>query len=370
MKHESVWRVVLTTAFCVVLLGVAPVRAESPPRSCNQDMHIHPRNGTMPANAPSLVFAPAAFGSVAPPSLNEVEWRAPDDSVVSFTSVAEGSAFLLSPTEVLVPGTHHLRYRDQCNYANPTGIRETSVWVGPAVPLPQSVGTARLRDAFAELSPPSDCMPVNTYVVVDVTMSADFAAYRELARYRVSYRDLPLQMDGYYQPDPPGELDYGNVQGSETVLYFLVRDSCDIGQPRIKGTLKIEAFVAGVQEGLPPLLVEIDAACPTFKYGAPPACSGQDASPASALDSGILESPSRDGGPSAVLPPRSFDAGIGQNPEVKAEVLAIAGADVRPTNGNGGCSTAPNTPARGAWGFGLGVAVAIIMRRQVRRFSA
>jgi hypothetical protein len=242
-------------------------------------IHVHPRQGSAPANAPALVFAPGNTAHDTQVSGYELELRAPDDSIVPYTMVQdpESSEYLIKPDKPLDVGTYRFRYHQLCSYGFPAGYDQTIVSIAAPATLPTEIGTAKVRSPVAEISGNATCLPVKVYTVVDVTMSPEFAAYQALARYRVTFRQQPLAMDAHFQHDRPGELDYGNIQSSATVLYFGINDTCALGQERVQGRLEIAAHIAGATSDPAPLVVDVDVACPTFKYGPPPLCADLDA---------------------------------------------------------------------------------------------
>jgi MYXO-CTERM domain-containing protein len=213
-----------------------------------------------------------------PVSAFELELRAPDGSIVPTTMVpdTESSEYLIKPSQPLDVGTYKFRYRRLCTYLNPTGYDETLVFIGAATPLPSVVGTAQVRSQVAEMAGSTTCLPLKVDAVVDVTMSPEFAAYQELARYRVTFRLQPLQLPSYLPRDPPGEVDYGNIPYSTAVLSFPIRDTCELGQERIQGRLEIAAHIAGATSDPPPLVVDVDVACPSLKNGTLPLCTDLD----------------------------------------------------------------------------------------------
>jgi hypothetical protein len=104
---------------------------------------------SVPANVPALVFAPGRLAMDSSVSSYELEWRAPDDSVVPYTLVPDpqGSEYLVVPSGPLPTGTHQLRYHRLCSYANPTGYDETAISIASSAPLPTTIGTANLQCA-------------------------------------------------------------------------------------------------------------------------------------------------------------------------------------------------------------------------------
>ncbi len=156
----------------VLVSGPLSAHAESAINPCYQGVHFHPRQGgSAPANAPALVFAPGNTAHDSTVSSYQLELRAPDDSLVPFTMVQdpESSEYLIKPSTPLNTGTHRFRYRQLCNYMNPTGYVETGVSISAVATLPTAIGTAKLRSPVAEISGVATCMPVKVYAIVDVT---------------------------------------------------------------------------------------------------------------------------------------------------------------------------------------------------------
>lgn len=350
---------------CAALsLVTAEARAESPARPCYDTPHIHPRDRRLPANAPAIGFATGHWRVPRPVGDFELSWKGADDQAVAFSIDAERGEYLLRPAASLRPGDHTVAYRELCSYVTPSGFVTTTLMVGPPATLPTTLGTAMQRPEYSRYSEQPTCDPVKVGAIVDLTMSADLRAFRDLTRFTLTYKGSPLPFDTYYGEAFDGTSDYGSMQGNETTLYFQVRDVCLAGQERAQGTLEIRGHVAGSASDPQPLQVPISIVCPVGKYAPLVPCAADGGTPGAFDDAGAPSD-----APGAV--PWHQDAGTRPGPgDDAAQTLPMpsrgdSGAWTRPGS-SGGCSTARSGASSGTMGMWLILAASIVLRRSRR----
>lgn len=265
--------------------------AESPPSRCYRRAEFRPpeetfRKGSLPANAPAMVFIPSQGWGAHPVQDYEIELRDQDQTVVPVSFEAEGDRYLIRPARAMNGPQLSMRYRDLCGSFPATYTFPVTV-TAPAA-LPTSAGTARLRNEHADYSGLPSCLPAKVHMVVDVTMSPELRAYRGLTRWEITYKGKTTTVA------------YGDLQSSDEVAYVQLEDLCGPGVESVGGPVTIAAHVAGATSDPPPLQLTVNARCPYFgTEKAPPACTVIEPAP-------VEPAPSPDGGGWVMV----IDAGV------------------------------------------------------------
>jgi hypothetical protein len=255
----------------VLLAARGAAWAEAPSNPCTRTPGLRPGSdgfrGTLPVNAPALVFFPPTSGSYRAFTDYEIELRDQDQDVVPTTFMSDVDGFLVRPGRELRGGELTVKYKDFCIPFH--SIKEVKVGLTPASPLPTTIGTATQRDAVARYTGAGPtCLPAPVQIVVDVRMSPELAAYRAVTRWQVDYR---------YKIE---RVAYGELSMSDEVAFVGLADVCGPNIERVWGSASIAVHVAGASSDPPPLELMIDARCPDFgSPGAPPACNGQPPGP-------------------------------------------------------------------------------------------
>jgi MYXO-CTERM domain-containing protein len=139
---RSISSLPILASLLVSLVSVEPADACSPP-PCWAGGLLPADGATIPANAPALYWRPSSGGTP-----GEIRLTAVGDAQIPLTSVKEANsdAYVLTPSTPLVAGMQYvLEDTGECLYQQP--LRSTFM-VGPAAPLPTSLGTTQRDGAY------------------------------------------------------------------------------------------------------------------------------------------------------------------------------------------------------------------------------
>jgi hypothetical protein len=322
--------------FGASLVCAGITRAESPPRPCWQSAAVRPGpGGSLPRNAPALVFEPPMGWWDGPIENYALALHDSDGNVVPTAAAFEGDDVLVRPQRALTGGEATLRYRNVCNELNPMG--EQRVRIDPESPLPTAVGAVSPTAAVATATNSSCASHTKVKLSVAVELTPEMAAYRDVARWRITYQGQ-TRLVGY------GAL--SGLSGTpRNVVHFDLEDDCPVGREAVGGSVVVRAHVAGADSDPEPASGTVGARCPTASaVGARPACP---------VDAGIDQVT---GNREDVLPPLVVrDAGT--SPDATAQVSRSS---------SGGCSFAvlPRSPlTKAPTALGL-IALGLLLRRR------
>lgn len=129
----------------VLALSLLALASPRPADACSPPPCWHgsflPANGTIPANAPALLWRPTQGQNPVDVKLTNVGTGAK----IAVEIVDDPAGKALVPVHPLVPGTtYRLAETTACDTAAPISVTFTA---GPAAPLPTSVGTTKLESA-------------------------------------------------------------------------------------------------------------------------------------------------------------------------------------------------------------------------------
>jgi hypothetical protein len=292
----------------------------------------------MPKNAPGIV--------VLPPTINVVR----DATDMSFTVKSPAGdpqevmvepelfgTFLLRPTTALNEGRYTVKYLNVCDYWQAANqYKEQTVNVGPAVELPKKIATS----ATGTFEHQALCYPIRGQIKVEVELTPEMKAYREIAKFSVAWGDRAVQTSFG---------DYG-VTTSQRPSFFLPAPECQKGQAAVSGLLTISAHVAGAGFDPVSFVTPLSVPCPYagVELTDPKKVPECTAMPTTILDAGVANVPDALG---PVQPKNDADVGT---PAMENE----------PSSGM--CSYS-NSRSSAPFGLFIGLAMALRMGWKRRR---
>ncbi|HEY0715577.1 MAG TPA: hypothetical protein VGF45_23045 [Polyangia bacterium] len=338
----------VTVGAALVYAGVA--RAESAANPCWQLAEVRPLpTGSLPRNAPAILFRPPRGWSDGPVENYDLTLQESDGNVAPATARFEGDDVLLRPQRELKGGEVTLRYRNVCNTLNPMG--EQRIRLDPPSQLPTSLGTIRSEAEITVAGGAACAVNTRASLVIRIDLTAEMAAYRDVARWQISYKGQTRLVD------------YGGLtDANRAVVQFALDDDC-AGRDAVGGSVTVRAHVAGAETELEAASGTVSGRCPA----PPPArnCpfdAGPDAIADAAVDVAVDRPAARDDAGS-VSPPQS-------RPEGDVGFSVDMGAQAAAQSRSGGCAYAGASrvaPAAAVSVFSLFAFLLVRRRGRVRR---